>query len=232
MNEGKETAQFPPKLNLIFRRQMLGDLEQRFNSLEEGGRSMVEQVMNCSHYNQNIYFSLPSDLYFLSRRSVWQLSNQRKDGLAFDFVCFSYSFFISCLLDLHPHRQRMLQRLYRIRHKLVVKHLFYYASHFKFPFSSKSFCVSSDKPLFPCVGDHFHSAVVLLSSKGTSLAMYMLQSTCRNHIFMIISKKNPLCHQLVEPHRNSISFTFHPTLAYHRHHRPNDIRVYGNPCKG
>lgn len=97
MNEGKEVAQlFSPKLNSNFRRQMLGDLEQRFNSLEEGGKSMVEQVMNCSHYNEkNGFLSLPSDLNFLFRRNVWQLSNQRKDGLAFDFVCFNYSFFIS-----------------------------------------------------------------------------------------------------------------------------------------
>lgn len=28
---------------------MLGDLEQRFNSLEEGGKGLVEQVLNYSH---------------------------------------------------------------------------------------------------------------------------------------------------------------------------------------
>ena len=57
MNEGKEVTQFlllfRPKLNLPFRRQMLGDLEQRFNSLEEGGKSMVDQVINYFHCNQN-----------------------------------------------------------------------------------------------------------------------------------------------------------------------------------
>ena len=28
---------------------MLGDLEQRFNSLEDGGKNLVEQVMNYSN---------------------------------------------------------------------------------------------------------------------------------------------------------------------------------------
>jgi hypothetical protein len=62
MNEGKEVAQLlffsPSKLISLFRRQMLGDLEQRFNSLEEGSKSMVEQVMCYFHYNQNNGFSL------------------------------------------------------------------------------------------------------------------------------------------------------------------------------
>ena len=45
MNEGKEVAHFFSKLKLLFRRQMLGDLEERFNSLEEGSKSFVEQVI-------------------------------------------------------------------------------------------------------------------------------------------------------------------------------------------
>ena len=68
MNGGKEVAGllfYPPMLNLHFYRQLLGNLEQRFNALEEGGKSMVEQVMHCSHYNQNNgFFSLSFNLYF------------------------------------------------------------------------------------------------------------------------------------------------------------------------
>ena len=44
---------------------MLGDLEQRFNSLEEGGKSLVEQVMNYSHYNQTTVFFFLFHLTFI-----------------------------------------------------------------------------------------------------------------------------------------------------------------------
>ena len=35
---------------------MLGDLEQRFSSLEEGGKSLVEQVMNFNQKNDFFLF--------------------------------------------------------------------------------------------------------------------------------------------------------------------------------
>jgi hypothetical protein len=57
MNEGKEVIVFPLiKAKFTFHRQLLGDLEQRFNSLEEGSKSMVEQVMN-SNQNPGVFLS-------------------------------------------------------------------------------------------------------------------------------------------------------------------------------
>lgn len=69
---------------------MLGDLEQRFNSLEEGGKSLVTQVMNYSHCNQT-FVSLSLfhlTCIFLVRQNVWQLSRQQKDGLGSKFATF------------------------------------------------------------------------------------------------------------------------------------------------
>ena len=36
---------------------MLGDLEQRFNSLEEGGKGLVEQVLKYSHLQSKQWVS-------------------------------------------------------------------------------------------------------------------------------------------------------------------------------
>ena len=77
---------------------MLGDLGEQLNSLEDGGKNFLEQVMNYSRYsNQNNVFFLFHLTYILSRRNVWQLSKQRKDGLASDLL-------ILCVLDTFTSR--------------------------------------------------------------------------------------------------------------------------------
>lgn len=86
MNEGKKVTYlfgfFRSRIELVFFfcRQVLEDLNERFNSLEDGSKNMVAQVMeDYSHFVQSIKFLT------LLRRNAWQLSNQRKDGLGSEF---------------------------------------------------------------------------------------------------------------------------------------------------